>query len=317
MRASQWAFAAWLIVSMAAPAAAQVTTGSIAGTVRDEQGGALPGTTVTLSGNTGDRTNITDEAGVYRFPSLDPGVYRLLVELSGFQPSSTENIVVSIGRQLTLDVVLRVGGVTETVEVVAAKPIVDVTSSGTSNTLSNDLLFSVPLSRRAQDILNYAPGINDSVGYGGGDGSNALYLDGLDTRNPSTGDQYVYVNYNIIEEVQIEGLGAAAEYGGFTGAVVNTVTKSGGNRFSALFDVQWAASGYSVDNVDDETAAAYPGSPRRSRRRSCSISPGNWVGPSSATGCSSSPAFSAISSPSIRSVPAPSSTRSRPGSTRS
>ena len=87
-------------------------------------------------------------------------------------------------------------------------------------------------------MLNYAPGINNSSAYGGdGDSANSLLIDGVDTRDPSGGTPWTFYNYNIVEEMQFQGLGAPAEYGGFTGAVVNTITKSGGNRFSGLFDV--------------------------------------------------------------------------------
>ena len=64
-------------------------------------------------------------------------------------------------------------------------------------------------------------------------------LDGVDTRDPEGGTAWTFFNYNIIEEVQVGGLGQPAEYGGFTGAVVNTITKSGGNRFSFLSDYRY------------------------------------------------------------------------------
>ena len=251
-------FVILMTLAAARPGLAQSLIGSVSGTVRDEQGGVLPGVTVTLLGKTGPASGTTDAKGFYRFPTVDPGHYEIRAELAGFESWRTGDVRVSIGTQLTLDAVLRVASVTETVEVLEQAPVVDVTSSATNTTLSQDLLFNLPLSRRAQDILNYAPGINDFSGYGGGDGSNALYLDGLDTRSPSTGSQYIYVDYNIIEEVQVGGLGAPAEYGGFTGAVVNTVTRSGGNRHSAIFDVQWTRSSLASDNITDEIAASNP-----------------------------------------------------------
>ena len=112
-------------------------------------------------------------------------------------------------------------------------PVVDVKSSATENTISQALLFSAPITRTAINVLNYAPGINNSSAYGGGAGSgNALLIDGVDTRDPEGGTAWTFYNYNIVEEYQFQGLGAPAEYGGFTGAVVNTITKSGGNRYS-------------------------------------------------------------------------------------
>ena len=89
-------------------------------------------------------------------------------------------------------------------------------------------------------LLNYAPGINSSSAYGAqGSYGNALLLDGVDTRDPEGGSAWTFFNQNLIEEVQIGGLGAPAEYGGFTGAIINTVTKSGGNAFSGLFSMRY------------------------------------------------------------------------------
>ena len=95
----------------------------------------------------------------------------------------------------------------------------------------------------ATNLLNFAPGINNSSAYGGDASSgNGLLIDGVDTRDPSGGTAWTFYNYNIVDEVQIQGIGAPAEYGAFTGAIVNTITKSGGNRFAGLFDVIYTKS---------------------------------------------------------------------------
>jgi outer membrane receptor protein involved in Fe transport len=249
-----------MVAAALVPAAlsAQSLTGAVSGTVRDEQGAALPGAVLTLTGRAGSTTATAAADGAYRFPSVDPGTYSVKAEMAQFQAQQRDSLAVSVGLHLTVDFTLKLAGVEETLLVSGEAPVVDVTSSGAANTLSQGLLFQLPLSRRAQDILNYAPAINDDVGYGGGSGSNALYLDGLDTRSPSTGSQYVYVNYNIIEEVQVQGLGAPAEYGAFTGAIVNTVTRSGGNQFSGLFDVQYSTGSYASDNISSDIAAQNP-----------------------------------------------------------
>ena len=79
-------------------------------------------------------------------------------------------------------------------------------------------------------LLNAAPGINSSSAYGAqGTYGNALLLDGVDTRDPDGGSPWTFFNQNLIQEIQIGGLGATAEYGGFTGAIINTITKSGTN----------------------------------------------------------------------------------------
>lgn len=241
------------------PAFAQSLTGSISGVVRDEQQAVLPGVTVTLTGRMGKQTQVTDKDGSYRFPAVEVGVYELAAELAGFQVARQRDIQVSPGRQLTADLVLSIRGVTDTVTVRSESPVVDVRSSATETTISQSLLYSAPITRTAINVLNYAPGINSSSAYGGEAGSaNSLLIDGVDTRDPSGGTAWTFYNYNIVEEMQFQGLGAPAEYGGFTGAVVNTITKSGGNRFSGLFEVLGTNSSFASSNATGTITEANP-----------------------------------------------------------
>src|SRR5690349_17802626 len=248
-----------LAAGLATPALAQTLTGSITGTVKDEQGAILPGVTVTLTGKQGTKSEVTDASGTYRFPALEVGTYAVSADLSGFQKAGFENIAISAGRELAIDLVMKVGGVSEAITVTGATPVVDVKSSATETTISQSLLFSAPITRTAINVINYAPGVSNSSAYGGGAGSgNALLIDGVDTRDPSGGTAWTFYNYNVVEEYQFQGLGAPAEYGGFTGAVVNTITKSGGNRFSGLFDYFGSGKGLGSNNVPDDVAAKNP-----------------------------------------------------------
>ncbi len=115
------------------------------------------------------------------------------------------------------------------------------------------MLFNLPIrpTNAALDMLNYLPGINDGSAYGtNSDYANGLLIDGVDTRDPDAGSAWVFFNYNLMEEVQVGGLGAPAEYGSYTGAVVNTIMKSGGNRFTGLFDAYWTKKSFWSDNID-------------------------------------------------------------------
>ena len=252
--------AALLIAAcLAAPALAQSLTGSIAGVVKDEQGAVLPGVTVTLTGKQGVKTQVTDGDGAYRFPALEVGTYQVVADLSGFSKDTRTTIAISPGRELTIDLLMKVGGVSENVTVTGESPVVDVKSSATETTISQSLLFSAPITRTAINVINYAPGINSSSAYGGGAGSgNALLIDGVDTRDPSGGTAWTFYNYNVVEEYQFQGLGAPAEYGGFTGAVVNTITKSGGNRFSGLFDFFGSNKSLGYNNVPKDVKSKNP-----------------------------------------------------------
>jgi hypothetical protein len=248
MRSSKL-FLAGLVLLAAGPLLAQSLIGSITGIVKDEQGAVLPGVTLTLTGKTGSRTAVTDSAGSYRFPAVDPGVYSLTADLSGFQGKKQESVTISIGRQLNLDFSLKVAARAEEITVTGEAPVVDVTSTESTNTISQDLLFNMPLVRFAPDLLNYAPGINEGSAFGGGsDTANSLLIDGVDTRDPEGGTAWSFFNYNVVDEVQIQGLGAPAEYGSYTGAIVNTITKSGGNKYSGLFDVNYTKDSLSSDN---------------------------------------------------------------------
>lgn len=253
------AAALFVAACLAAPALAQSLTGSITGVVKDEQGAVLPGVTVTLTGKQGIKTQVTDSEGSYRFPALEVGTYMVAAELSGFSKARSVEIGLSPGQQLASDLTLKVGSFSDNVTVTGESPLVDVKSSATETSISQSLLFSAPITRTAINVINYAPGVNSSSAYGGGAGSgNALLIDGVDTRDPSGGTAWTFYNYNIVEEYQFQGLGAPAEYGGFTGAVVNTITKSGGNRYTGLFDFFGTHKRLGSNNVPAAVAKVNP-----------------------------------------------------------
>jgi carboxypeptidase family protein len=248
-----------MATALAAPALSQTLTGSITGNIKDQQGAVLPGVTVTLTGKQGTSVDTTDANGNYRFPALEVGIYQITADLAGFAKASRTDLQISPNRELTIDLQMKVGGITENVTVSGDSPVVDVKSSSTENTISQSLLFSAPITRTAINVINYAPGVNRSSAYGAGAGAgNALLIDGVDTRDPSGGTAWTFYNYNMVEEYQFQGLGAAAEYGGFTGAVVNTITKSGGNRFNGLFDFFGTNKGLGSSNVPAAVAKANP-----------------------------------------------------------
>ena len=92
MKGRQWFTALVMIVVTAAAAFAQVQSGSITGTVVDEQGGVLPGVTITLQGDGPPRTFVTEPGGLYRFINVPPGTYRLEASLQGFRPFIREGL---------------------------------------------------------------------------------------------------------------------------------------------------------------------------------------------------------------------------------
>lgn len=252
---------ALLLTLAATAAAAQSLTGTISGRVTDAQGGALPGVLVTVASRTGETTQTSNAQGEFRFLGLNPGIYEIRTALQGFKTSTQSGIEITIGKAIDLKLTMEVGGLTEAVTVVGSAAKVDTTSAKTDTNISQDLLFSMPISRTnaAVSLLNYAPGINSGSAFGGAaDSANSLLLDGVDTRDPEGGTAWTFFNYNIIDQVQIGSLGQPAEYGGFSGAVINTITKSGGNRFSGLFEQRYTTKRFRGNNVPSAVSKVNP-----------------------------------------------------------
>jgi hypothetical protein len=250
-----------LLILAALPLAAQSLTGTITGNVKDEQGGLLPGVSVTLTGKTGSRSTTTDAEGNYRFAAVDPGTYSITAEITGFRPKRQDNVIVSVAKEIDVHLTLAIGGQTESLEVVGETPVVDVTSSATDNTLSQEMLFNLPIrpTNAAVEMLNFAPGINNGSAFGSNeDYANGLLIDGVDTRDPDAGSSWVFFNYNLMEEVQVGSFGLNAEFGSYTGAVVNTIMKSGGNRYTGLFDAYWTKDSFWSNNIKSSYIAKNP-----------------------------------------------------------
>lgn len=223
-------------LGLATQAMAQsTTTGSIRGTVTDSEGGVLPGVSVTASSSAlvaGRITATTDEHGVYRFPALPPGTYTIEATLPGFRTVRQENVRIVITQTLNVDLRMAMAKLAEEITVVAEAPTVSTVSNNVTNTLTTEYLDRQPLPRDVNALINYAPGVNDSRAYGATEErDNAYNLDGVDISDPGSGEHWLLPNFDWLQEVQVSGLGADAEYGGFTGAVFNLVTKSGGNEF--------------------------------------------------------------------------------------
>lgn len=244
---------------------AQRLTGNIRGTIMDESGAPLPGVTVELSSPGlmgGIHTQASDEKGFYRFVNLPPGVYKIVFSLQGFQKIERINIKVSVRGTITEDIVMKPATLEESVTVTAKAPIVDVTNSGLSTNFDRDLLEKIPSGRFSfLDVVKQAPGIVTQSGYGGdslmsafgsNNESNAFQIDGLDITNPRMGDTYLFPNQDLFIEVEVSGIGAPAEYGSFSGAVVNIVTKSGGNAFSGSVNYYGQFKGTTGENNPDK-----------------------------------------------------------------
>ncbi len=237
-----------VLLFFALSASAQTTTGRILGQVTGQDGLPMPGVTITVSGSAlmgGSRTAITGETGAYRFAAIPPGVYSVQADLSGYQSQTNEGVNVGLGASEAVDFVLQ-GQFSEEMIVTAERPLLDVTSSGPATNYSADFLKDLPTTRNFYDIIAVAPDVSlatedsDRMVAGGSNvQSNNWFIDGIETTAPETGNVWVYVNPDTIQEVQVMHIGAPAEYGNMLGAAMNVVTKSGSNEFKGGVNIYW------------------------------------------------------------------------------
>ncbi len=221
-------------------------TGAIFGKVSDNQKDPLPGVAVTLTGNKlmGMREAMTDVGGNFRFPALPPGEYSIRAVLQGFETAVQENIRLTTTVSLTVDLVLTPAKLTEEVTVKAEAPTVDLKSTETASvTLSDEILRNSPNSSlfpSSWEMVNRAPGVVDFVAYGSSkDDGISWTMDGIDIGDTEIGGAWVYVDPNSLEEAKFMGVGLPAEYGNFTGAIFNMVTKTGGNTLSGYAEIDY------------------------------------------------------------------------------
>ena len=263
----QGAVVALMLLALAEPLAAQSTSGSLQGTVKDAQGAVLPGVAVTAYSDAlvaRKTTAYTDERGVYRFPSLPVGSYVIEAELAGFASVRQEDVRVKLGGALQVDITLSQAKVAEAITVSAEAPVVSVVSNSVSSNFDVGFIDRQPLPRNYYSVIQSAPGVNMDYTQSSGsamlaygsytESGNAYNLDGVNVADAGSGQHWVLPSIQWMQEIQVGGLGADAEYGGFTGAVINGVTKSGGNSFHGTAEYYYEPPSWVSNN--DPTAPA-------------------------------------------------------------
>ena len=252
---------------------AQVLTGALVGTVKDDQGGALPGALVRVASPAligGSLTVTTNEKGQLRFPVLQPGTYAIHVELKGFTPYHEEGITIGAGTTLERTVLLSVAGVAESVVVEGTGSRIEARSSGFETRIGADYLQTIPTRRFSMfDAIRAAPGVsptspssgtvNTVSAFGSGGNENLFLIDGTNFTCPCAGVSRAEPSVDVIQEVQVQSVGVSAEYGNIQGTVFNVVTRQGSNRF------QYDASYYGQIVQPDQPAslASRRGEPNR------------------------------------------------------
>jgi hypothetical protein len=239
--------AALLVVLASTPALAQGTaTSSISGTVVDSGGGVIPGATVIVKNNaSGTAFNaVTNSTGTFSVPALEAGTYTVTVSLSGFKTAIYNNVQLAIGTPASIKAVLEVGGIEQTVEVVASNTLVNTQTPTVTSTLTSDQINKLPVAtRNLVNAVTFLPGVNtagvnrDSNFNGLPDSFVAISLDGVNNNenfNKSTEGLFAMVTPrpDAVEAVTVTTAGAGADVGGHGAVQVAFVTRSGTNRFT-------------------------------------------------------------------------------------
>lgn len=255
----------------AAAIAQSASDATLTGTVTLATGEAIRGVPVKITSPalvSRERNVVSDENGRFVFLSLPAGTYTVSASLDGFRPYTSTGIILGAGDKRDLTITLQQGAYSEEITVESAAPIVDTRSAEIDTTFSEELLDKIPTARNPfYDLAITAPGMAD-VGsesswlsspsaFGSAANENIFLVNGVNTTNPrgAPWGSLVNVNYNTVQEVKVLALGSKAEYGSFSGAAIDVLTKSGGNEYAgdlAYFTQMGnAANNHTLDFGDD------------------------------------------------------------------
>ena len=240
---------ALLFASAIAFAQSQATTGDIIGRVLDPNGAAVPNVTVTAKNQeTGlEKNTTTDAEGNYRIILLPPGQYTVSVAATqGFKAAAYQNLTVTVGSQTPLDLNLSIGGANIDITVTSEAQVVETARTSVATTINQRSIDNLPINgRNFQDFATLSPGVvrdprGGDLSVGGQRGTlNSLQVDGVDNNNTFFGQALgrggvrppYQFSEDSVQEFQVNQNGFSAEFGRAGGAVINVVTKSGGNEF--------------------------------------------------------------------------------------
>src|SRR3954453_5936443 len=248
MKYAKYILLALLVVLVPAASFAQSSNGSISGVVTDDTGAAVPGVTVTAT-NTATgvaRTTVSNATGHYQIALLPPATYNVGAELSGFQPIKRDKIVVNVGTDVTLNFAMK-AGVSETLIVSAAAPVIETSKSQVSSVVNEKAIQNLPTNgRNFIDFVLTTPGVvrdvrGGDISFAGQRGTlNSMVVDGANNDNTFFGQSLgrtgsgrapYQFSQDAVKEFQVNTNSYSAEYGRAGGAVINVVTKSGTNEF--------------------------------------------------------------------------------------
>lgn len=242
------------VLAVALPGYGQVdySTATLKGTVLDAQEAAVRGATVTvMNPSTGiSKTVKTGGDGTYQVPALAPGTYEVEVEAPGFQKSIAKSVLLTVGQFVIYDFHLKLGSISEVVEVTMEAPLIQVEQTQQANTINEAQVENLPnISRSFTASVFTLPGVSSSAAprvqfptgnafgtsgfsIGGSNGrTNLVSMDGGENDSGAGGLRTANVPLESVQEFQVNRNSFNAEFGFTAGSTVNVVTKSGTNRF--------------------------------------------------------------------------------------
>lgn len=295
---SRAAVAAIIVILLGAnfPCRAQQVTATLSGTVQDATGAVVPQAAVTATNvNTGVAAKTTsDSTGNYIFPLLAAGSYTLSAERSGFSTTVISGLTLTVDQKATVNIELRVGSVTQAVEVKGSAPLVDTTTAGLGTTISEQPILDLPLNlRRTGTLATLVPatidttgrslssangngsGFNDNSFSGSGSRSsgNLILIDGMISRALNNGGFALQPVPEMTKEFKIQSNNYDAQFGLSSGTTMNLVTNSGTNKLhgstweyvrNQVFD---SRNFFAVDQTNLVTGAEIPGTARPAYKR--------------------------------------------------
>jgi Carboxypeptidase regulatory-like domain/TonB dependent receptor len=240
-------FVGLLVLALSAVALAQsTTTGAIGGVVTNPNKEVVPGASVAVKniGTNKEDAATTDDSGRFKVSNLQPGIYSVAVNSSGFSPMTVDAVTVEIGRETNIEIALSVGPVTGTVDVTAEAPVINTTQQDFSSNLNQTSINELPVNgRRWSNFAILTPAATPDGNFGlisfrgisgllnnstvdGGDNNQGFFSE----ERGRTRSAYS-ISQAAIREFQVNTSNFAAEYGRSAGGVINAVTKSGTNEF--------------------------------------------------------------------------------------
>lgn len=263
-------FTAGLSMLLSLPTFAQTSGGNVVGTVTDGSGAALPGVTVTLSGNGAPQVFVTTANGSYRFLNQAPGSYDISAELSGFS-TIHRKVDVSIAANSEINITLS-PTVTEAITVTGSTPLIDVRNTGTGSDVNEVELREVPSARDPWVVLQTVPGVLVStVNVGGNQSGQQSYfigkgierhqtewnLDGVNvTEMQATGTSDFYYDFDSFQDMQITTGGTDPRLR-TPGVQINLVSKRGTNEYSGSGRYFWTDKQFQSDAKIPSEARSY------------------------------------------------------------